>query len=71
MTAKQWLEKVASNDTCEKLDDAKMQNLLCKVGFPEAVCLYGITYLEGRGTLESPPMPIQSVAKMLLQQEQR
>jgi len=65
-TIKQWLEELAGGDMSVEQDDVKMQNLLHKVNFPNAICTCGIAYLEGKGTLEFPPMPIQSVAKMLL-----
>ena len=66
VTVKQWLEELAGNNTSNEQDDRKLQNLLHRVNFPSAICTCGIAYLEGKGTLEFPPMPIQSVARMLI-----
>ena len=61
----QWLEELVCSGASNEQDDARMQNLLHRVGFPRAVCTCGIAYLKGKGTLEAPPTPIQSIAKQL------
>ncbi len=66
MTVKEWLTTLANSDQSDDGDTGKMQNLLRRVGFHEAVCTCGIVYLDGHGTLESPPTSIHSIAKMLL-----
>ena len=65
-TIGQWLEGLMSTDSSTDSDDAKMQNLLHRIGFPVAVCTCGIVYLDGKGTLEAPPTSIHSIAKMLV-----
>jgi len=65
-TVKEWLEDVANSTTSGELDDVRMQNLLHRVGFPKAVSVCGIVYIEGDGTLRHPPLPIQSMARTIL-----
>ena len=65
-TVKQWLEELGDSSTSTEEDDKRMQDLLHEVDFPLAICTCGIAYLEGKGTVEYPPMSIQSVANMLL-----
>ena len=66
-TVGQWLEGLATSNTSQEIDSAKMSNLLHRVGFANAVVTCGIVYLEGKGTLEAPPMSIHSIAKMLVE----
>ena len=65
-TVKNWLEDVANTNTSTEEDSAKMQNLLHRCGFPSAVIVCGIVYLEGKGTLDCPPTSLHSIAKMIL-----
>lgn len=65
-TIGQWLEELSSGNTSTDTDDTRLETLLHQVGFPKARCVCGICYLEGRGTLNAPPMPIQQIAKMLV-----
>ncbi len=65
-TIKEWLEELSGGNTSTELDDTKMQNFLHHIGESKAICTCGIVYLEGRGTIEAPPTPIQSIAKMML-----
>ena len=44
----------------------RMQNLLHKVGFPQAVVVVGIVYPGGRGTAEFPPVSINFMAQVLV-----
>jgi len=66
MKVKEWLEKLSSTTQSEEQDSAMMRNLLHRCGFPLAVVVYGIVYLEGHGTMDAPPTSIHSIAKMLL-----
>jgi len=66
MTVKEWLEHLANSDASEDKDSRMMQNLLRKIGFPNAVVVLGIVYVEGKGTIEAPPMSIHSMAKIVL-----
>ena len=43
-----------------------MQWFLREIDFPKAVVVLGVVYMEGRGTIKSPPASIHAVAKMLL-----
>ena len=70
-TVGQWLEALAAGNESTEQDDVKMQNMLRRIGFPQAVSVCGITYFDGAGTLEAPPMPIQAVAVMLLKAAQK
>ncbi len=71
MTIKQWLQELASSNTSDEHDANKLQNLLHKLNFPQAVITCGVAYLEGRGTIDFPPMSIQSLAKMLIDIDNR
>ena len=66
MTVKEWLHSVAETSKSSEKDSRMMANLLHRVGFPSAKVVVGIVYLEGRGTMDAPPMSIHSIAKMLL-----
>ena len=65
-TVKEWLEELAQSNESADIDTIKMQNLLHRAGFPQAVCTCGIVYLEGHGTLEAPPTDIHAIARMIL-----
>ena len=65
-TIGQWLESLATSDTSNDSDSNKMQHLLHRIGFPNAVVTCGIVYLEGHGTMDAPPMSLHSIAKMLV-----
>jgi hypothetical protein len=65
-TVGEMLKRLAESDTSTDEDSQKMQNLLRYAGFPKAVVVVGIVYLEGQGTMEAPPTSIHSVAKMLM-----
>ena len=62
----EWLEKIATTNTSSEEDDKIMRFVLNGLGFTNANVVCGIVYLEGRGTLKSPPTSIQSIAKVLL-----
>ena len=65
-TVKEWLDNLAATNTSTDEDSTKMQNLLHKVGFPHAVVVLGIVYLEGKGTIDAPPCSLHSMADMLV-----
>ena len=65
-TVKEWLEEMAGSTVSVEQDSTKMQNLLHRAGFPHAVVVCGIVYLEGKGTIDAPPTSIHSVAQMLV-----
>ena len=66
LTIGQWLEQLAVGDTSTERDRTRMQNLLHKVGFPQAVVVVGIVYPEGQGTAEFPPVSINFMAQVLV-----
>jgi hypothetical protein len=61
-TVKEWLEDVAKTNKSSEVDSKKMQSLLHKVGFDNAVVVYGVVYPEGKGR----PVSIHSMAKEIL-----
>ena len=69
-TVGEWLKELADNGMSTESDSAKMQNLLHTIGFSAARVVLGIVYLDGKGTLEAPPISIHAIAKQLLQAQQ-
>jgi hypothetical protein len=67
-TVQEWLQDLSTSNTSTEQDSAKMQAVLRKVGFPSAVVVMGIVYLEGKGTMDCPPTSIHSIAKMLVKE---
>jgi hypothetical protein len=61
-TVLEWLEEIAKSKQSSDIDSKKMQNLLRKVGFGNAVVIYGVVYLEGKGR----PVSIHAMAKEIL-----
>jgi len=70
-TIGQWLDKLATSQESQEKDNSMMEHLLHKVGFQEAKCIYGIVYLDGRRTIEAPPMSIHTMAGMLINKARR
>ena len=66
MTVKEWLTGLATSNTSDEYDERMMGKLIRQYGFPKAVITCGIVYLEGKGTIDAPPMSIHSLAKMIL-----
>ena len=67
-TVVDWLKDLSLKNTSDDTDAAKMQAVLRKIGFSDAVCVLGVVYLEGKGTIGAPPTSIHSVAGMLVKQ---
>jgi len=65
-TIGQWLKSLATSNQSDELDGIRMISLLHRVGFQKAVVTCGIVYLDGHGTIDTPPMDIHSIAKMLI-----
>ena len=63
---KAWLASLAASNSSSDEDSAMMQWFLREIDFPKAVVVLGVVYMEGRGTIKSPPASIHAVAKMLL-----
>ena len=66
-TVGQWLETLATSTQSTESDSTKMQNLLHRVGHHNAIVVLGIVYLDGKGTIDAPPIGIHSMAKLLLE----
>ena len=65
-TVKEWMERLAVTNECDDEDERMMLVVLRKLGFPNARVVYGIVYLEGKGTLDAPPADIHTTARMIL-----
>lgn len=61
------VQRLSDTNTSNRADNTHMQAMLKKLGFPNAIVTSGIVYMEGRGTLESPPLSINSVACYILE----
>jgi hypothetical protein len=71
-TIKEYLIDLSNRNTSSEKDDIMMQNLLRTSGlYPDAKVTMGVVYLEGRGTINNPPMSIQQTAKLLLLLEKK
>ena len=68
MTNKEKLQDITTRTSTTQEDDSFMKALLNRIGFPESVVTCGIVYLEGRGTIDAPPVSISSMAAMILKQ---
>jgi hypothetical protein len=65
-TAGQVLERLSNFNQSSEQDGRIMQAVLKQAGFPNAVVVGGVVYLEGHGTINAPPTSIHAVAKSLL-----
>jgi hypothetical protein len=65
-TIKDVLERLSNSTSSTSHDDELMEYVCHRIGFPNARATSGIVYLEGHGTLESPPADIHTVAKSIL-----
>lgn len=62
MTIKEWLTSIADVNESGDKDSKMMQNLLHRVGFPNAIVTCGVVYMTGYGN----PVDIHSIARMML-----
>lgn len=65
-TNREMLEQISVAKSTSDSDWIGMQHFLRSIGFPKARVVYGVVYLEGRGTMSAPPAGISSVARMIL-----
>ena len=65
-TNREMLERISVAESTSEGDWVGMQHFLRSIGFPSARVVYGVVYLEGRGTMSAPPAGISSVARMIL-----
>ena len=61
-----FLSELSNSNTSNQEQNAIMEILLRRLDFNKAVVIYGVVYLEGRGTRSAPPTSINAVAKMVL-----
>lgn len=61
-----FLSELSNSDTSNESQNAIMQRLLRQLDFNNAIVVYGVVYLEGRGTRSAPPTSINAIAKMVL-----
>ena len=65
-TGREILNRLANTESSSESDSGFMQMVLHKLGFNNAIVTSGIVYIDGKGTLENPPMDIHSYAKALI-----
>ena len=62
----EFCHRLIDTGECSERDNLIMERMLVTTMFPEAKVLYGIVYIEGKGTPAFPPIPIQEIAQVLL-----
>ena len=62
----EWLEELANSTSSTEDASQMMQGLLRMMKFHKAVVVCGIVYVDGQGTMQSPPTSIHSMARMLV-----
>ena len=62
----EWLEELANSTSSTEDDSQMMQGLLRMMKFHKAVVVCGMVYVDGHGTMDSPPTSIHSMARMLV-----
>jgi hypothetical protein len=65
-TYEEVLKRLSISESSTELDSKVMEELLHKVGYHSAIVTCGIVYIEGKGTLEAPPISIHSISKLIL-----
>ena len=60
------LARLAGGNESTDSDGAALQRFLRLIDFPKAVVVCGVVYLDGKGTLKSPPASVHAIAKMVL-----
>ena len=65
-TVLEVIKELSEKNTSDENDSMVIQYILRKIGYSNAIVTCGIVYLEGHGTINSPPSDINSMAKTLL-----
>jgi hypothetical protein len=65
-TFREVLERLSRTTSSSDTDSSTVELLCRRLGFPKARVVLGVVYLEGHGTIESPPTDIHSIAKVFL-----
>ena len=61
-----WLTDLVHSTSSTEEDAHVMTKVLRqKLGFHKAIVVYGVVYLEGKGTVANPPRSIHAIAKSL------
>ena len=61
-----FLSELSNSNSSNQEQNAIMEILLRRLDFNKAIVIYGVVYLEGRGTRSAPPTSINEIAKMVL-----
>ena len=61
-----FLSELSNSNSSDQEQNAIMEILLRRLDFHRAIVVYGIVYLEGKGTRSAPPTSINAIAKMVL-----
>lgn len=64
-TLKEFIIRMAEAKQSNSTDSIIMQTILRKIGFPTAIVVSGIAYLECRGIIQAPPISIHALAKQI------
>lgn len=64
-TNRELVHRLAITDTSNQQDSFNLGVILRRLGFPNAIVISGIVYLEGHGTLDCPPTDIHSIARAI------
>ena len=65
-TVGQLVERLSVAESTTESDGRTFAAILKRCGFTRARVVYGIVYLEGRGTMHAPPCDVQTMARLLL-----
>ena len=65
------LQELAVSNSCTEEDCVIVEEVARRIGFPKARVLCGIAYLEGKGTMEFPPMSVNQLSGMLVKVVQK
>ena len=60
------VERLSVAESTTETDWPTFQAILRRCGFQRARVVYGIVYLEGKGTMHAPPCDISTMARVLL-----
>lgn len=62
----EFLTDIIKGDIITDKQDKIMEYFLREIGYKSALVITGVVYLEGKGSMSSPPIVIQAVAEKLL-----
>ena len=65
-TYSDFLHRLANSNKSSETDSRIMESFLKKIGLFNARVVSGIVYVEGHGTIDTPPTDIHNFAKLIL-----